>query len=120
LAYGKVFSWFPFVLLIAVTLFAFSTMISWSYYGLKGFDFLFGGISEKYFGTRKLSNTIFNVFFLFCIVVGTSSSLGPVMDFSDMMVLCMAFPNLLGLFFLAKELKIDLVSYMQKLKSKSL
>lgn len=120
MAYGKVFSWFPFVLLIAVTLFAFSTMISWSYYGLKGFDFLFGGLSEKYFGNRKLSNTIFNVFFLFCIVVGTSSSLGPVMDFSDMMVLCMAFPNLLGLFFLAKELKIDLASYMQKLKSKSL
>lgn len=119
-AYGSVFSWFPFLLLIAVTLFAFSTMISWSYYGLKGFDFLFGQWGEKYFGSRKITDTIFNLIFLFCIVIGTSSSLGPVMDFSDMMVLCMAFPNLLGLFFLASEVKTDLSKYMSKLKSGAL
>ncbi|MDO8897423.1 MAG: alanine:cation symporter family protein, partial [Bacteroidales bacterium] len=116
-AYGSVLSWFPYLLLIAVTLFAFSTMISWSYYGLKGFDFLFGAWGEKLFGSRKITNNIFNLFFLLCIVIGTSSSLGPVMDFSDMMVLCMAFPNLLGLFFLAGEVKKDLRKYMQKLKS---
>ena len=51
-AFGSVFSWFPYLLLIAVTLFAFSTIISWSYYGLKGFDYLFGGWSKKIFGTR--------------------------------------------------------------------
>ncbi len=113
-AYGSVISWFPIILLLSVTLFAFSTMISWSYYGLKGFDFLFGGFGEKIFGSRKFSNNIFNLFFLACIVVGTSSSLGPVMDFSDMMVLCMAFPNLLGLFFLASEVKSDLKSYLER------
>jgi len=115
-AYASVFSWFPYVLLAAVTLFAFSTMISWSYYGMKGFDFLFGWFGEKYFGSRMVTNQIFNVFFLICIVIGTSSSLGPVMDFSDMMVLCMAFPNLLGLFFLAPEIKRDLKVYWQKRK----
>lgn len=120
MAYGEVFSWFPFLLLLAVTLFAFSTMISWSYYGLKGFDFLVGSWGERFFGTRKVTNTVFNVFFLVCIVIGTSSSLSSVMDFSDMMVLCMAFPNLLGLFFMSKELKLDMISYMQKLKNKSL
>jgi AGCS family alanine or glycine:cation symporter len=54
---------------------------------------------------------IFNGFFLLCIVIGSAASLGPVMDFSDMMVLCMAFPNLLGLFILAPELKKALNIY---------
>ncbi len=113
-AYASVFSWFPYVLLAAVTLFAFSTMISWSYYGMKGFDFLFGSLSQKLFGSRKFSNQFFNLLFLVCIVIGTSSDLGPVMDFSDMMVLCMAFPNLLGLFILAPEVKRDLKIYWKK------
>jgi len=115
-AYASVFSWFPYVLLAAVTLFAFSTMISWSYYGMKGFDFLFGSLSQKLFGSRKFSNQFFNLLFLVCIVIGTSSDLGPVMDFSDMMVLCMAFPNLLGLFILAPEVKRDLKIYWKKRK----
>lgn len=115
-AYGSVIWWFPYVLLIAVTLFAFSTMISWSYYGLKGFDFLFGSLSQKIFGTRQVAGQAFNLFFLFCIVVGTSSDLGPVMDFSDMMILCMALPNLLGLYLLAPEVKADLLAYLNKLK----
>lgn len=115
-AYGSVISWFPYILLIAVTLFAFSTMISWSYYGLKGFDFLFGRSAERLFGSRKITNTIFNLFFLFCIVIGSAASLGPVMDFSDMMVLCMAFPNLAGLFILAPEVKADLQQYLTKFR----
>lgn len=115
-AYGSVIGWFPFILLIAVTLFAFSTMISWSYYGLKGFDFLFGSWGEKYFGSRKVTDNIFNFFFLICIIIGTSSELGAVMDFSDMMVLCMAFPNLLGLFILSGEVKSDMQKYFEKLR----
>lgn len=115
-AYGSVIWWFPYVLLVAVTLFAFSTMISWSYYGLKGVDFLFGGLSKRAFGTRQVAGQAFNLFFLFCIVVGTSSDLGPVMDFSDMMILCMALPNLLGLYLLATEVKTDLRAYLTKLK----
>jgi len=117
IAFGSVFKWFPYILLIAVTLFAFSTMISWSYYGQKGFDYLFGGYSQKLFNTRRVSDITFQLFFLFAVVVGASSSLNAVMDFSDMMVLCMAFPNIIGLLILAPEVKRDLKSYMKRLKS---
>ena len=116
-AFGKVFPWFPYLLLLAVTLFAFSTLISWSYYGQKGFDYLFGGYSQKLFKTRKVSDTIYQLFFLAAIIVGASSSLDSVMDFSDMMVLCMAFPNMIGLVILAPEVKRDLNNYWSKLKS---
>jgi AGCS family alanine or glycine:cation symporter len=116
-AFESVFSWFPILLLIAVTLFAFSTLISWSYYGLKGFDYLFGGWSEQYFGTRKVTDTIYQLFFLFCIVIGASSNIMAVMDFSDMMILAMAFPNIVGLLILAPEVKRDLKSYWSRLKS---
>lgn len=116
-AFGSVFSWFPYVLVVAIFLFAFSTMISWSYYGLKGFDYLFGGFSEKWFGSRKVSTTIFRILFLCMIVVGASSELGVVVDFSDMMILSMAFPNIIGLVILAPEIKRDLNNYWGKLKS---
>lgn len=116
-AFEKVFPWFPYLLLLAVTLFAFSTLISWSYYGLKGFDYLFGGYSERLFKTRKVSDTIYQLFFLGAIIVGASSSLDVVMDFSDMMVLCMAFPNMIGLMILAPEVKKDLKHYWRKLKT---
>jgi alanine or glycine:cation symporter, AGCS family len=116
-AFGSVFSWFPYLLLLAVTLFAFSTLISWSYYGQKGFDYLFGGWSEKLFGNRSVTDTIFRLMFLGCIVIGSASSLKSVMDFSDMMVLCMAFPNVIGLLILAPEVKRDLNSYWTRLKS---
>jgi AGCS family alanine or glycine:cation symporter len=116
-AFGKVFPWFPYLLLLAVTLFAFSTLISWSYYGQKGFDYLFGGYSQKLFKTRRVSDTIYQLFFLTAIVIGASSSLDSVMDFSDMMVLCMAFPNMIGLVILAPEVKRDLRNYWAKLKS---
>jgi len=115
-AFASVFSWFPWILLIAVTLFAFSTMISWSYYGLKGFDYLFGAWGQKLFGTRKITNLIFQLFFLVCIVVGSSSDIMAVMDFSDMMVLAMAFPNMIGLVILAPEIRSDLKSYLIRLK----
>jgi alanine or glycine:cation symporter, AGCS family len=116
-AFGSVFSWFPWILLVAVTLFAFSTMISWSYYGLKGFDYLFGAWGQKLFGTRKITNLIFQLFFLACIVIGSSSDIMAVMDFSDMMVLAMAFPNMIGLVILAPEIRADLKSYLKRLKS---
>lgn len=116
-AFASVFSWFPYILVIAIFLFAFSTMISWSYYGLKGFDYLFGGLSERYLGTRKYSDTVYRLLFLSFIVVGSSSSLGAVMDFSDMMILSMGFPNIIGLFILAPEVKRDLKSYIKRIKT---
>lgn len=111
-AFGKIFSWFPYLLLLAIFLFAFSTMISWSYYGLNGFKFLFG----KYFKNEKSIRNVYYAFFLLFIVVGASSSLGAVLDFSDMMILSMAFPNLLTLYILAKEVKIDLNDYLKMIK----
>lgn len=118
-AFGTVFSWFPYLLVVAILLFAFSTMISWSYYGLKGFNFLFG----KAFGYKKItprleiSSLIYYIIFLTFIVVGASSSLGAVVDFSDMMILSMAFPNILGLIVLAPEVKKDLNKYINKIKN---
>ncbi len=116
-AFGSVFSWFPYILMLAIFLFAFSTMISWSYYGIKGFDFLFGRYSEKLFGTRKVSDTVYRVLFLVCIIIGSSSELGAVLDFSDMMILSMAFPNILGLIIMAPEIRRDVKSYLLRIKS---
>ncbi len=72
-AFGSVLPWFPYILLVAVTLFAFSTLISWSYYGQKGFDYLFGAYSQKLFGTRVVTDTIYRLLFLACIVIGAAS-----------------------------------------------
>ncbi len=116
-AFESVVSWFPYLLIIAVLLFAFSTMIAWSYYGLKGFDYLFGRFFERRFGNRTLSNRIYQTLFLVFIVIGSASQLGGVMDFSDMLILAMAFPNILGLIIMAPEVKRDLTGYLKRIKS---
>jgi AGCS family alanine or glycine:cation symporter len=116
-AFASVFEWFPYLLVIAIFLFAFSTMISWSYYGLKGFDYLFGGLSERHLGSRKYSDTVYRLLFLSFIIVGASSTLGAVVDFSDMMILSMGFPNIIGLLILAPEVKRDLKSYLKRVRS---
>jgi AGCS family alanine or glycine:cation symporter len=116
-AFGSVLNWFPYILLIAVFLFAFSTMISWSYYGLKGFDYLFGDVIFRIFKTRHVSKTFYQLLFLFCIIIGASSQLDNVLDFSDMMILAPAFPNIIGLYILAPELKKDMDLYLNKIKT---
>ncbi len=116
-AFASVISWFPYVLVLAIFLFAFSTMISWSYYGLNGFYYLFGDLSLKLFGTKKVARYVYFSLFLSFIVIGSASNLGAVIDFSDYMVLSMAFPNILGLLILAPEVKRDLMEYVKKLKS---
>ncbi len=116
-AFGSVFNWFPYILLVSIFLFAFSTMISWSYYGLKGFNYLFGDSLYKIFKTKLVSNIFYQLLFLFCIVVGTSSMLDNVLDFSDMMILAPAFPNIIGLYILAPEVKKELNIYLNKIKS---
>ena len=116
-AFASVISWFPYVLLVAVTLFAFSTIISWSYYGLKGFDYLFGAWGEKLFGSRRVSNLIFQLSFLLFVIIGASTDILTVMEFSDMMILAMAIPNIMGLFIMAPEIKRDLNNYWGRLKS---
>ncbi|MAR99577.1 MAG: amino acid carrier protein [Flavobacteriales bacterium] len=108
-AFESVISWFPYVLVIAIFLFAFSTMISWSYYGLKSWTYLFG--------SSKKSELVYKLIFLIFIIVGASVKLGAVLDFSDMMILAMAFPNILGLLILSGEVKKDLKEYLHKVKN---
>ena len=108
-AFGSAISWFPYVLTIAVLLFAFSTMISWSYYGLKSWTFLFG--------ENKFTDATYKLLFLFFVVVGSSMQLGSVIDFSDAMIFAMAFPNLLGCYFLLPVVKKELNEYWADYKS---
>jgi AGCS family alanine or glycine:cation symporter len=108
-AFGSVISWFPYILTGAIFLFAFSTMISWSYYGMRAWTYLFGK-------SRK-TEMVYKVIFLFFVVVGSSISLGAVLDFSDMMILAMAFPNIIGLYLMSGEVRQDLRDYMRRLKA---
>jgi len=111
-AFGSVIWWFPYILTIAIFLFAFSTIISWSYYGLKSWTFLFG--------QSKATELTYKVLLMFFVVVGSSVNLGSVLDFSDMMILAMAFPNIIGLLFLSSEVKEDLKTYFEKVKNGSI
>ncbi len=111
-AFGSVISWFPYVLGIAVFLFAFSTMISWSYYGMRAWTYLFG--------KSKKAEMVYKMLFLVFVVIGASVSLGAVLDFSDMMILAMSFPNVIGLYIMSGEVKTDLGVYWKKLKANQL
>jgi len=106
-AFRSVFSWFDIVLTVAVVLFAFSTMISWSYYGERCWTFLFGT------GTLMAYRILFLVF----VVFGSVFKLGNVLDFSDLMILGMAFPNILGAVLLSGKVKRALDDYWGRLKS---
>lgn len=108
-AFGSVIGWFPYVLAIAVFLFAFSTMISWSYYGMRGWTYLFG--------KSKKSELTYKISFLVFVVVGASVSLGAVLDFSDMMILAMSVPNMIGLYIMSSEVRKDLAHYFEKMKA---
>ena len=91
-AFGSAISWFPYILSIVVFLFSYSTMISWYYYGDKGWKYLFGSSSIK----------VYQGMYLGCVVLGSVASLGNVIDFSDMMILSCGFPNIIGCLFLLK------------------
>lgn len=108
-AFGSVISWFPYVLAAAVFLFAFSTMISWSYYGMRAWTYIFGRSNR--------SELIYKFIFLAFVVLGASVSLGAVLDFSDMMILAMSFPNIIGLYIMAGEVKTDLRKYLSDKKA---
>ena len=102
-AFESTIPWFPWVLTVAVVLFAFSTMISWSYYGLKAWTYLFG--------ESVVADAVYKVLFLLFIVAGASMQLGSVIRFSDAMVFAMAFPNLLGIYFLLPVVRRELDEY---------
>ncbi|MFA5574770.1 MAG: alanine/glycine:cation symporter family protein [Brumimicrobium sp.] len=102
-------SWAIYVLTFSVFLFSFSTMISWSYYGKKAFTYLFG--------KNKIIGNVYNLIFLIFIVIGTSIGLGDILDFSDLLILAMAFPNILGLIIMSGEIKKDFKEYFRKITS---
>lgn len=105
-AFASVISWFPYLLVVAIFLFAFSTLVSWSYYGQKGFVYLFGTLIG-----RNISVRIYQVLFLLFIVLGAATDLSNVITFSDMMILGLAFPNLIGLYIFVPEIAAELKNY---------
>lgn len=104
-AFAEVISWFPYVLTVAVVLFALSTMISWSYYGLQSWKFLFG--------KSQASDLSYKLLFLIFIVIGSSAKLDAVIKFSDAMILALVFPNMIGLFLLASHVKKEMNRYLE-------
>nr|WP_321231521.1 alanine/glycine:cation symporter family protein [uncultured Psychroserpens sp.] len=109
-AFESAISWFPYVLTIAVVLFAFSTMISWSYYGFQGWAYLFGR-------TKKMEYT-YKLLFCVFVVIGAAASLGSVIGFSDAMIFAMMVPNMVGLVILAPKVRTELNKYMAAIKAR--
>jgi AGCS family alanine or glycine:cation symporter len=93
----------------AAVLFAISTMLSWSYYGLQAWKYLFG--------KGKAVDIAYKVLFLLFVVVGSSISLGAVIDFSDAMIFAMVFPNVIGLVLLSPKVRDELTIYKAKIKA---
>ncbi len=106
-AFGTAISWFPIVLTLAVVLFAYSTMISWSYYGERCWSYLFGDESAM----------AFRIMFVAVVFLGSVTSASNILNFSDLMILSMAFPNILGMYILQSKVRAALDEYMGKLKS---
>ena len=105
-AFASTLSWSPIPLSVAAILFAYSTMIAWSYYGLKAFTYLVGDHPAADLG--------FKLFFLCFVVLGSSIELSSLIDLSDAMVFIVAIPNLLGLYLLAPLIKSELIAYENK------
>lgn len=108
-AFEQVIGWFPMVLAIAVFLFAFSTMISWSYYGEQGVIYLFRGFGDAH---TKVHVLIYKISFCLLIIAGASASLDNVITLSDSMVFAMVIPNLIGVYLLLPVVRRELNSYM--------
>ncbi|GAB4125593.1 MAG: hypothetical protein Kow00104_10410 [Rhodothalassiaceae bacterium] len=109
-AFASVISWFPYILSFAVLLFAFSTSITWYYYGERSFLYLVGT-------DRKKAEMVFKGVFLLVLIIGSSMQLTSVMDFADAMILAMAFPNMIGLYMMSGEVKRMLDSYIARIRS---
>lgn len=103
-SFASVVPWFSYVLSLAVILFALSTLISWSYYGLQAWKFLFG--------KSKVSDMTFKVIFCFVIILGAAMSPGKVIDFSDAMLFSMSFANLLGVYLLLPVINSELKKFV--------
>ncbi len=111
-AFETVLPWFPLVLAVAVALFAFSTLITWSYYGLRAWTHLFG--------RSGLSETLYKVVFCLFTVTGTVLTFGEVLSFADAMLFVCAFVNLLGVYFLLPVIRTEMHDYLRDRRSGTL
>ncbi|MCH2107716.1 MAG: alanine:cation symporter family protein [Polyangiaceae bacterium] len=111
-AFATVLPWFPKVLAICVLLFAYSTMISWCYYGERGWIY----IMDHFNGRGVATVGVFRVIFVCFVFIGAVAKLEAVLDFSDLLILCMAFPNLIGSAFLAPRIKAALADYWNRVR----
>ena len=109
-AFEQVVSWFPPVLSLVVVLFAYSTLIAWSYYGLEGCIYLFGPSKKVRIG--------FNTTYCLFAAVGCTTSLAAILNFTDAMIFAMAFANLIGLFIFAPTIRKDLDVYWARVKQR--
>ncbi len=109
-AFESAIPWFPYVLALTVFLFAYSTMIAWFYYGLRGLTYLTG--------EKPAIEMAFKIIYCGFIVIGSASALDNIIRFSDSMIFAMAIPNIIGLYVLAPELKEDIKKYIQALDKK--
>ena len=109
LAFDSVIPGFSYILTIAIVLFAFSTMVSWSYYGLQSWKFLFG--------KGKTADMVYKILFLLFVIVGAAATLDAVIKFSDAMILALVFPNMIGLLLLFPKVKDEMKKYLSAIKS---
>lgn len=110
-AFESVIPWFPYVLTVVIILFAYSTMVSWSYYGLAGWVYLFGDKTS----TKLIYNLIFCVF----VMLGCAIKLDAVLDFSDSMVFAMALANIIAIVIMAPVVKEEIRAYWQRMEQRS-
>jgi alanine or glycine:cation symporter, AGCS family len=109
MAFDSVIPGFSYILTLAIILFAFSTMISWSYYGLQAWKYLFG--------RGKNADLVYKIMFLLFVIIGASVTLDAVIKFSDAMILALVFPNMIGLLFLFPRVREEMKKYLDALKS---
>jgi AGCS family alanine or glycine:cation symporter len=108
-SFETVLPWFPTVLAFAVVLFAFSTMLSWSYYGMKATGYLFGD--------NVVAENVFKVIFLIFTVIGSAAALEEVLNFSDSAIFLMSVPNIIGLYLLAPVIRKEIHGYFDRVQS---
>jgi AGCS family alanine or glycine:cation symporter len=112
-AFDTVIPHFSKVLAISILLFAYSTMISWCYYGERGWIYLL----DHFGGSGLRSVAVFRVVFVFFVYVGAVTSLDQVLGFSDLLILCMAFPNIIGSAILAPKVLAKVRDYWERYQS---
>jgi AGCS family alanine or glycine:cation symporter len=110
-AYASAFSWFPYLLLVASMLFAFTTLVSWAFYGAQAAAYLFG--------SSKVVDVGFKLALCLILSTGAAVSLSSIIDFIDSMLFGMCIPNIIALYLLLPELRRDVKAYEAKYLKKA-